>query len=109
MLLAVLKAGDDPYYYEGLGDGDDDVPWTPPSVAKAQLFRRVMTFGRGRGSICHTGMVEWMGLGPANANYFLMLKYLAIGFLILTVLAVPMFHFASTGAWLLALGSFSQS
>jgi hypothetical protein len=34
--LAVVKAGTDPYAYEALDDGADDMPWTEPLVSKVR-------------------------------------------------------------------------
>lgn len=92
-----VKAGVDPYAYEGLEDGDDDCPWTEPQESKAKTWRAVQTFEKGRASVRRTGTEEMVNLGPGNVMYFIMLKQMAVTFGIMSLVAVPLFIFANTG------------
>jgi hypothetical protein len=91
-------------------------------VAQAKTWRAVMTFEKGRAKVTHTGVHELVSLGPGNVMYFVLLvrrpmlplsldartltaaaavcraqKQLAITMVVMTVVAVPLLHFAFTG------------
>ena len=73
-------------------------PWVPPSVAKAHKHRSRYVYRGGQASVCFTSVKDMSSVvGIGMGLYFRYLKYLAIAFFIMSLLALPVLLINTAG------------
>lgn len=87
---------DDDYEEENLGDNFEETPWLPPTMQKAEDYRKRKTFKEGKGAICSC-RTNYRDLGAGVQLYFSFLRIMIVVFFFLFVLSLPSLELYSSG------------
>lgn len=86
----------DDYEEENLGDNFEETPWLPPTMEKAEEYRKRKTFKEGKGALCSC-RTNYRDLGAGVQLYFSFLRIMILVFLFLFVLSIPSLDLYSSG------------
>lgn len=82
---------------ENLGNNFYATPWVPPDVDKAAIYRMSNIYKEGREPLAKVALTEDMQIGIGLNLYFQFAISVAVGFIFMSILALPVLAFAYSG------------
>jgi hypothetical protein len=82
---------------ENLGENFEDTPWCPPTLEKAELYKKHAIFQGGDAHLWTTDVCRSAELGIGVSLYFQLVRSIGVCFLVMTILSIPSLYFSWYG------------